>query len=70
MKVKIEGQFLENGSFTRKNGDVCDYAVILVGATAQQVSGIKMPPDTKYLQKVTLDCDIRAYQGQLICNAL
>lgn len=68
MKVKIEGQFLENGSFKRKDGTECYYSTVLVGANAQQVNGVQMPPTVKYLDKVNMTVDIRAYNGMLICD--
>lgn len=69
MKVKITGQFLENGSYhsSKTNTDVV-YTTILVDATALQVTGIQQPPSVKRLDKVELTVDLRAYGSQLMAT--
>lgn len=69
MKVKIIGQFLENGSYhsSKTNTDVV-YTTILVDATALQVTGIQQPPSVKRLDKVELTVDLRAYGSQLMAT--
>lgn len=66
MKVKIDGKFLENGSYhsNKTNTDVV-YTVLLVGSTALQVTGIQQPPTVKYLDKLEMVVDIRAFGNQL-----
>nr|DAX08148.1 MAG TPA: hypothetical protein [Inoviridae sp.] len=66
MKVMITGQFLENGSYhsQKTNTDVV-YTILLVDATALQVTGIQQPPTVQRLDEVTMTVDIRAYGNQL-----
>ncbi len=71
MKVLIEGQFLENGSYhsNKLNQDVV-YTTLLVGATTLQVSGVHQPPSVHRLDTIKMNVDIRAFGSQLSASYL
>lgn len=69
MKVKLEGQFLENGSYhsQKTNTDVL-HCTILVGSTALQITGVHLPSNVNRLDNVSMYVDIRAYGGNLLAS--
>lgn len=63
MKVEIQGNFIENGTYNAKDGQTVNYVTLLCDNQTLQVRNVAMP-NKKYLEPVKIKVNLRAYQSQ------
>lgn len=70
MEAIIKGEFLDSGSFKRKDGSTTYYVKLLCGSDAVQVQNAVAPDKVTRLQPLQFHVDIRNSQYGLIVTAV
>lgn len=70
MKVRLTGQFLENGNFKRKDGTIRNFCRLLIGNDVHQVLDFVADDDVQKLDVIEIDADVRAYDSRLVIRAI
>lgn len=70
MEAIIKGEFLDSGSFKRKDGSTVYYVKLLCGSDAVQINNAVAPEKVTRLQPLQFHVDIRSSQYGLMVTAV